>query len=116
MPRPTTEMLVVKHISAASKEGMHWRFLKPNQIFLRIAFGSAPWVELGVPCCSHKHTRFQHWVIIRKSESLWLLTAARIPVDNQAIVKSERFHEDLPVGSILLSEAPESVSAELEAI
>ena len=54
--------------------------------------------------------------VVQKDASTFVLSAARMPLDMDYLAHSEAFHEDLPVGSITLTHAPEAVAAAIASI
>jgi hypothetical protein len=124
--QPCPELATIRHRTASGLIDCFWEFLpkggfpdKPNRIFASIRLGSARAVEVEIPICSNRSSKEEmrgKWVLVRKGEHHWLLSAARMPLDFQRIAHSEAFHPDLPVGSLVLSDAPSHVSDELAAI
>lgn len=115
------EIATLRYIGASGRLDSFWQLLpteegKPRRLLVSVKVGAAPVVVCEIPVCTNRSKAdVMHgaWVLVRKSEGQFLLTAARMPTDFQRIAHSEAFHEDLPVGSISLLDAPPDVAAEL---
>ncbi len=118
------ELCTIRHRTACATLDSWWEFLPAagwpqHRILMRVKLGSAPAVECEVPVCTHRSkpdAMANRWVVVRKSECQFLLTAARMPRDMQRLAQAEAFHPDLPIGSISLVDAPSQVARELSEI
>lgn len=115
------ELCTLRHVSSSGDLTKWWQFLpavgsEPRRLLMSIKIGSAPPVEVEVPVCTNRHPIPGCWVMVRRNETGWLLTAARLPMDMQRIAHGAPFHADLPVGSISLLDAPTDIAAELASL
>jgi hypothetical protein len=117
-------LCTLRYVGASGRLDQFWQFLpatkdEPNRLLMSIRLGSAPVVVCEIPICTHRSSweRMRGcWVIVPRGEDSFLLTAARVPMDQDSIVHAEAFHENLPVGSIALSDAPADVARALAEI
>ena len=117
------ELCTLPHRKAANADAF-WEFLEaaggePERVILSVQLGSADLVVCTVPVCTHRSRKEQmlgRWVLVQKDASTFVLSAARMPLDMDYLAHSEAFHEDLPVGSITLTHAPEAVAAAIASI
>jgi hypothetical protein len=119
-----TEIATLRHRSASGLVDQLWEFLpragfQVDRIFVLVRLGSAEPVGVEVPVSTARTAPDRipgTWFLARRGESEWLLTTSRLPKDTDHMALPEAFHPDLPVGSILLTHAPEQTSRELEAV
>lgn len=118
----TNEICTLSHRSAAGRAWGYWEFIPRERspisarIFLSLKLGNSPVVECEVPVCTNRSKPEDvpgRWVLVPKGEHTFILTAAQMPTDMQRIARAERFHDDLPVGSVVLTNAPENIAEEI---
>lgn len=118
------ELCVLRHVGCSSNTDGWWEFLpggsglplQENRVLAKIRLGSAPSVEVEIPVCSHRNPSPGCWVIVRRGEHHFLLTAGKFPIDMNRIARSVAYHPSLPVGSLILADAPERVALELSRV
>ena len=112
------ELCTIRHRLASGHVDEWFEFLpaaggEPERIIMSVSLGSAEPVVCTVPVCTHrsrKEKMLGRWVLVRKDDQTFVLTAARMPTSMDCIAHSEAFHEDLPVGSVMLTHAPPDVA------
>lgn len=124
MGQPIQELATIRHISSSGRLDSWWEFLpggsglpkQQNRILAMIKLGSAKPVEVEIPVCSHRNPVPGCWILVRRGEHHYLLTAGKLPLDMNKIARSEAYHPSLPVGSLVLADAPSDVAEELSRV
>ncbi len=118
MGQQVQELATLRHRTASGQLDSFWEFFprcgfSANRILAMIKLASAPSVEVEIPVCSHRSPLPGCWIIVRRGEHSYLLTAALMPMDMMKIARAAAYHSSLPVGSLVLTDAPEQVATEL---
>lgn len=116
------ELATVRHVSGSGQLDSFWEFLpsdgfplRPPRVLLRVRLASAKPIEVEVPVYLAARPVVGAWMLVPIDDATWRLTSS-VWRGVENLSESSRHHDDLPLGSFLLTCAPSHVSDEIRAL